>query len=114
MSHVPEHRVQVPPRFWSGKPEEHVRKVADSVRGILEGKTNNHFTVTLEQASTSQDISYSTAVPGVKVLIFPQNAAAAKFQRTRDLYAVGDYGKITINHENTATGVEIYSVVIVG
>jgi hypothetical protein len=114
MSHTPEHKNEVPPRFWAGRPDEHIRKVTDSVRGILEGKTNNHFTITIEAGETSQDISYSTAVPGVKVLLFPQNAAAATFQRTTDLFAVGDYGKVTINHDSSAAGTEVFSLVIVG
>ena len=85
MSHTPEHRSVIPPRFWNGKPEEHMRKIADSVRGILDGKTNNHYTVTLDAGEVATEISFSTAKPGVSVLLTPQNAVAAAFQRATDV-----------------------------
>ena len=113
MSHIAEHRNVVPPRFWH-EPKEHSRKIADSVRGILDGKTNNNYTVTLDPGKTSTSVSFSTARPGVSVLLTPQNAAAAEFQRTTNVYAVGDFGKVTVNHDASAAGTEVFSLVIVG
>ena len=107
-------RVVVPPKFWTGKPEELARKLSDSVRGILDGKTNNQYTVTLEAGKTSTEIMFTTAKPGVSVLLTPQNAAAAAFQRTTDVYAIGKTGKVVVNHDASATGAEQFSLVIVG
>ena len=114
MSHTSTRRTAIPPKFWVGKPEELARKLSSSVREILDGKTNNQYTVTLEAGATKTEIDFTTAKPGVSVLLTPQNAVAAAFQRTTDVYAVGDFGKVVVNHDASAAGTEKFSLVIVG
>jgi hypothetical protein len=80
----------------------------------LDGKTNNHYKVTLEAGKTFTEISFSTAKPGVSVLLTPQNVEAATFQRTKELYATGDFGKVVVHHDASAVGTENFSLVIVG
>ena len=113
MSHTAKHRTVVPPEYWEN-PKEHSRKIAQSVRGILEGKTNNHYTVTLEAGKTVTDVRFLSARAGVSVLVTPQNAAAAALMRTTDLYAIGAFEKVTVHHDASAVGTEVFSLLIAG
>ena len=114
MSHAAGERNRTVPEFWRGKPEEHSRKLAQSVNSMLDGQTNNQFTVTLEAGQTQTEVEFLTARPGVSVLLTAQNAAAATLQRTTDVYAEADTGKVRIKHDVSVSGTERFSLIIVG
>lgn len=113
MSHSSEHRSEMPPTFWAS-PEEMGRKLSNSVRGILRGETNNHFTVTLDAGTDCTEIRYTSARPGMAIQITAQNQAAAAFQRVNDVWGTSETGLVKVCHDATAAGTETYGVVVVG
>ncbi len=114
MSHATGTRNRTVPEYWRGKPEEHARKLAQTVNAMLSGQTNNQFIVTLTAGVTSTVVPFLTAKPDVATTLTAQNAAAATLQRTTDLYAVAGFEQVTIHHDASADGTEKYSLVIVG
>jgi len=101
-----------PPESWADA-KEHSRKIAQSVRGVMDGQLNNHYSVTLEAGTTQTDVVYPTARPGVTVLLTPQNQLAASFQRANDVWTTSEIGKVTIHHASAAGG-EQFSLAIFG
>ena len=109
MSYENGRRTQATPEFWHEN-SEHVRKIAQSVNGILMGQTNNHFTITLEAGEPSLTVPFSSAKTGASVLLFPQNAGASSLG---GVYASASNGQVTVNHA-LADGGESFSLVIIG
>lgn len=107
-------RSQSPPVSWRGKEEEHRRKIAQSLRGVLFGQTNNHFSVTLDAGTVCTEVDFPSARLGVSISITPQNQVAATFMRTNDVWGEVETGKVKICHASTAVGTEKFAVVIVG
>jgi hypothetical protein len=117
MSHYPTdtHRSGTPPKFWSeGRQDEFLRKIAVSVRGILLGQTNNHFTVTLETAASEVAIPFTTTKIGVAVLITPANQEAANFALVNSVWSTAENGQAKVKYAGIATGTEQFHVVIIG
>ena len=114
MSHVTGERNRSVPEFWRGKPEEHSRKLAQALNGMLDGQTNNQFTVTLEAGKTQTEVAFLPSRPEVAVLVTPQNQPAAALMRTTDVYAEADTGKVRIKHDASAVGTEKFSLIVVG
>jgi hypothetical protein len=113
MSYKDGRRTQTTPEFWSPEESdsgEHIRKIAQSVNGILMGQTNNHFTITLEFEETSTTVPFSSAKTGASVLLFPQNAGASALG---GVYATASDGQVTVNHD-VAAGGESFSLVVIG
>jgi len=112
MSYEAKRRSETAPEFWHEE-SEHSRKLAQTINGVLNGQTNNHFQVTMEVGDAQTKVKFPQAKDGVSVLLFPQNAKAALLSRESDVYASGSGGEVTITH-GTAGGGEIYSLVIIG
>jgi hypothetical protein len=118
MSYENGRRTQTTPEFWSQQDAdagEHIRKIAQSVNGILMGQTNNHFTITLEAGVEPLTVPFSSAKTGASVLLFPQNADASALG---GVYAtastdINGNGQVTVNH-GSATGGEKFSLVVIG
>lgn len=104
-------RTESTPEFWH-EAGEHTRKIAQAVNGILNGKTNNTFSVTLEAGDATTSVSFPPARPGGSALLFAQNESAALMARTQNVYATTTTGEVVISH-GTATGGESFSLVIV-
>jgi hypothetical protein len=118
MSYKDGRRTQTTPEFWSQEDAaagEHIRKIAQSVNGILMGQTNNHFTITLEAGVEPLTVPFSSAKTGASVLLFPQNAGASALG---GVYAtastdVNGNGQVVVNHD-AADGGETFSLVVIG
>ena len=112
MSYQSNPRNQSAPEFWHEE-KEHARKLAQAVNGILNGKTNNAFTVTLDAGSTTTSVDFSPARDGGSAMFFAQNGSAAELIRTTNVYASTSSGQVTVTH-GAAVGGEIFSLVVVG
>lgn len=112
MSYEPNARTESPPEFWH-ESAEHSRKIAQAVNGILNGKTNNTFVVTLDAGESKTIVPFSPARSDGSALLFPQNASAAVLARTTDVFATSVVGQVEITHGSAAGG-EKFSLVIVG
>ena len=113
MSSEAEHRTEQPPLYWQ-RPDEFFRKLSLSIRGILRGETNNHFTVTLDPGTDCTEILYPSARPGLSVQITAQNQVAAAFQRANDVWGESTTGMVKVCHDASAAGTERFGVVVVG
>ena len=111
MSYTANARTESTPEFWH-EAGEHSRKIAQAVNGILNGLTNNTFSVTLTAGETTSTVSFPPARNGGSALLFPQNAAAATLARVTDVYATTTTGEVVITHGSAAGG-EQFSLVIV-
>lgn len=108
-------RILSPPTFWTrAKPEDFMRKLSLVAQGLLDGKSNNSFVVTLEAGKTQTDVRFLPARPGAAVNISPRNAVAAELARTSDVYADAQTEKVCIFHAATATGAEQFSLTVTG
>ena len=112
MSYEANSRNQVTPEFWH-ESKEHTRKIAQAVNGILNGKTNNSFRVTLEAGNTSTSVQFPPARSGGSAMFFPQNDSAAQLARNTHVFASTSDGQVTITHGSAAGG-EVFSLVVVG
>lgn len=112
MSYESPNRNQSAPEFWH-EAKEHTRKIAQAVNGILDGKTNNSFKVTLEAGETSTTVQFPPAKEGASAMFFPQSDQAAQLARDTNVFATVGNGTITITH-GSASGGEVFSLVIVG
>lgn len=113
MAYEREHRSDVPPESWRNE-DEHRRKLAQSVRGLLRGESNNHFTVTLEAGASETEIPYQSSRAGVSPVLTPLSEAGSAFLRTKTLWCEAQPGKVVVHHDPSATGEERFSLVIVG
>ena len=115
MSFQADPRRVAPPLYWGkNRPEEHLRKIANSVRDLLDGKSNNNFIVTLDAGKAQTDVPYLPARSGVAVLLTPRNAAAAALQRTTNVFGEAFFEKVRICHDSSAAGTEEFSLVVIG
>jgi len=112
MSYEANSRAQSAPEFWH-ESKEHTRKIAQAVNGILNGKTNNSFKVTLEAGETSTSVQFPPAKSGGSAMLFPQNDAAALLARNTNVFASTADGQVTISHGSSAGG-EVFSLVVIG
>ncbi len=103
-------RFPVPPEFWSKERlDEHVRKIAQTVRGLLQGKSNNTATITLS-AMSSTDYVDSRVTPDTLAILIPQTSTAASAQ----VWVVASAGKITIHHDVSTATDRNFGLVLVG
>jgi hypothetical protein len=115
MSHEANHRSVSPPVFWAkDRQDEFDRKMADSIRGVLLGHTNNHYTVTLDAGEVCVEINYPSARPGVGVQITPQSSLASTYQRENNVWGEAENGKVKVCYDGSPAGTEIYAVAVIG
>ena len=66
------------PEYWNWKkPEEHLRKCALAINGILQGQSNNTFDVVLGAGTSTTTILDERITVQTMLLLAPQNALAA-------------------------------------
>jgi hypothetical protein len=86
------------------------RAVAEIVNGIMNGKTNNTGTVTLNTIpATSTVISDSRISSNSVVLLMPKNTLAAA--EIPFLYITCGKGEATITHRTVTGGIFAYAVI---
>jgi len=113
MAHGGEHRTRSVPEVWQ-RPDEHLRKVAQTVNSLLRGESNNHFTVTLTPNATETEVRYSSARTGVVPVLQPLSAAGAAALASGSVYATAENGKVVIHHDADPSDQRTLGVVIVG
>lgn len=101
-----------PPLFFDGPDNEHTRKVSLIVRELLEGKSNNYATVTLEANATFTELNRERISYNTIVLASPKTANAAAIQGS--LWFETTNGTVTIHHESSANTDLTFGVVFVG
>ena len=112
MSYKATGRSEYAPEFWH-EGQEHSRKLAQAVNGILNGQMNNAFTVTLDAGETSTTVPFAPAKAGGSALLFPRNNTASELARNTNVFATAELGEVTVSH-GTAAGGESFSLLIVG
>lgn len=111
MSHGPHVRVQGVPEFWSGSVEEHVRKLAQAVNGILRGKTNNILEVTLAPGATQTEVLADRVTVSTVPIAVPRTASAAA---TIGLWSESTTGKVILHHDASAATDREFDLVLCG
>ena len=113
MAHTPEHRTQSVPEFWAGADSEHRRKMALAINGLLQGRLNSHFTVTLTPDATETELRYTDSRPGVTMLLTPNSPTAAASQAAGTIWVETQTGKAIIHHDaSPATDRRFFAVFI--
>lgn len=103
----------VPPIDWPGEPEQWIRKVVGSVRGIMDGKINATGTVTLTISVATTTLTDLRIGPNSVILFMPTTANAAAELAT--LY-VSSRGKqtATLTHANNAQADRTFAYAVLG
>ena len=106
-------RSKTVPEWWSDdRKDELARKVGQAVNAIMNGQTNNHFTVTLDPNKTTTTIPYAPARPGSSPVLTPLTASAAASAAL--VFAEPGTGEVVICHDSSAATDRRYALVIVG
>lgn len=94
---------EAPPELWSqDRVNEQIRKITQSVRGMLKGRTNNVYKVDLPATGASTDVVNPDLTGRELANLTPLTAAAAANMSTT--YAVVSQGRITIHHADGIPG----------
>ena len=102
-----------PELFWDEqRAPELWRKIAQSVRSLLIGKSNNHATVTLTVDTTTTEILRDFITQQTIATLSPLTANAAAALATT--WVVTTLGKVTIHHVSASTTGRTFGVVLVG
>jgi len=94
-------RFDLPPESWADT-EEHLRKLAISVRGAMNGRTNNTQLVTLTADATSTAVEVDGVTDQTIAQLVPRTASAAVALAAGVVYQTSDTGTITIHHDSNA------------
>jgi len=80
--------------------EKDLRRIADVVRQLVEGKSNAIGTFTITPSATTTVVPAPTCSPGSIIMLSPQTANAAAALGTT--WTVAGTGSFTVNHANNA------------
>jgi hypothetical protein len=86
-----------PELVWRGREDEHRRKLAQSIRGLLNGKMNNVSEVTLVPDATQTVVTALNATANSEILLTPKSASAAA--ALSSLWVQPGNGEVTLNHD---------------
>ena len=89
------------------------RAVAEIVNGIMNGKTNNTGTITLNSSSTSTTLTDARISAESVIIMTPMSLNAAKEFGTCYISARTN-GSATISHQNTGHADLNYTYIVVG
>ena len=89
------------------------RAVAEIVNGIMDGKTNNTGTITLNSGGTSTTLTDARIGPESVIIMTPMTENAAKEFGTCYVSARTN-GSATLSHQNTGHADLDYTYIIVG
>lgn len=102
----------LPPRNYSSD-VSYVRRLAQVVEGIMNGKTNNGGTFTLTASATSTTVSNERVGAYSKILFSPTTANAATALMTAYVSAVAN-GEFTVTHTSAVSVDRTYNYVLIG
>jgi hypothetical protein len=100
------------PEYWNWKkPEEHLRKCAQAINGLLRGESNNTFVVSLEASASETEIDDERITINTTAILSPRSAAAAA--EMGSIWYAATKGVLTIHHP-VGTGDRSLGVAIFG
>lgn len=100
-----------PPENYSDNPE-YIRKVVQSVRNCVRGKTNNTGAVTLQVSSTTTVVENALCNLNSVVLLMPLTSNAA--QHVNQTFITPQDKQFTITHQSNAQTDRNFRYVIIG
>ena len=100
------------PEQWAGEVSDHIRYVAQTVNGLLSGKSNNSDTVTLSADATSTVVSNPNVTANTVVSLTPTSSSAAA--ALSGVWVETSTGKVTINHASDSESDRTYGISYVG
>jgi hypothetical protein len=106
-----ERRVQAVYERYEGETSEHIRKLAQSLNGLLKGQANNYFDVTLVPGETETEVRVEYARPGAMASL---SAASASAAATAGVWTEVLHGVIVVHHDNSEATDRRFVVVLVG
>ena len=90
------------------------RAVAEVVRGIMDGKTNNTGTLTLATGGALTTTLTDRRIGPDSVIVFVPASTAANADATRVYTSAQDQGTATVNHAANITANKTYRYAIIG
>lgn len=109
-------RFPAPAKFWDeDRTREHILGLVQSIRGILRGKTNNAFRVTLQPGAVETRFSESRITLDTIVLLTPVTESASRVtglwvENTVDTGAA----TVTIHHDSATDEDRVFDLILVG
>lgn len=92
--------------------ETSLRKIVDTIRQLVQGKSNAVGTFTLTANATSTTVTAPTCAPGSAVFWSPTTAHAANDMATTS--AVAGTGQFVVTHANNSRNDRSFSFVVLG
>ena len=94
---------------------EHLRKLAESVNGIIDGRSNAYGTVTLDANQATTTLTDRRIAPDSCIGLMPETAnAAAEIGAGTFYVSARTSGSATLTHANNAQADRTYTYAIVG
>ena len=90
------------------------RQVAEVVRGIMDGKTNNTGSLTLATGGATTTTLNDRRIGGDSVIMFVPASAAANADSSRIYASSQGQGTATVNHVANSTADKTYKYVVIG
>jgi len=90
------------------------RAVAEVVRGVMDGKTNNTGEITLAVGSAVTTALVDRRVGVDSVIVFVPASAAANADATRIYASAQGQGTATVNHAANVTANKTYRYAVIG
>jgi len=90
------------------------REVAEVVRGIMDGKTNNTGTLTLATGGATSTTLTDRRIGPDSVILFVPASAAANADSARIYASSQGQGTCTVNHVANSTANKTYRYAIIG
>lgn len=90
------------------------RAVAEVVRGIMDGKTNNTGTLTLATGGATTTTLTDRRIGPDSVIVFVPASAAANADATRVYASAQGQGTATVNHAANVTANKTYRYAVIG
>lgn len=97
------------PEFW-GELKEHIRKITDAVNGLLSGRTNNWYDVTLTQNATETILISPLVGLQTRAYLSPRTESAALAR----VWSTAADGILTIHHDAAPDPDRQFTVLLVG
>jgi hypothetical protein len=107
-------RAQTVPEFWKGDEEEHRRKMATALNQLMNGVSNNHYTVRLDVNATETEVMHPPVRPGAGVQITPGSESAAVSFSLGTIWVETQMEKAIIHHDASSISDRIFHLVFNG
>lgn len=106
-----ENRAVYAKEFFTGREGEQLRELAQVANGVLQGKTNNYFSVTLtpDETETTTDVEFASV--GSVAQLTPQSESASAAQ---GVWAEVQAGVVRIHHDASPETDRIFAMVVLG